>query len=213
MPKSEAYEITKDATVSFEQGIETVIFVGIIVLNPNAIGPMVGYYASSSGVTPGPRLVTGSAMTSSVTTPPYVLSTLGDQIIPYAPLIHTLAEASWSGKLSAYNHNALFTSIKLATSSSLYDKGFRARSAETISSTHYFIRLRNKDYNYSNNPTFYNSTNGALIQSDFKNNPKVYITTVGLHNSQNELLAVAKLSKPVRKSFDEEVLLRVRLDF
>ena len=93
------------------------------------------------------------------------------------------------------------------------EEGFRARSAETISSTHYFVRLRNKQYNYSNNATFYNPANGALIQSDFKNSPQVYVTTVGLYNSENELLAVAKLSKPVRKSFDEEVLLRVRLDY
>jgi hypothetical protein len=52
-----------------------------------------------------------------------------------------------------------------------------------------------------------------LVQSDFKNSPRVYVTTVGLYNAENELLAVAKLSKPVRKSFDEEILLRVRLDY
>jgi hypothetical protein len=75
------------------------------------------------------------------------------------------------------------------------------------------VRLRNKEYNYSNNPTFSNTSTGVLVQSEFKNDPKVYITTIGLYNDSNELLAVAKLSKPVRKSFDEEVLLRVRLDF
>lgn len=183
---------------------------GIIVLNPNAIGPLVGFHASSSIS----GSITGSTMTASITTPPYVLDgTLQTIAVPYAPLVHTLAEASWSGKLSAYNQNGLLVSIRLATNAGNYDKGFRARSAETISSTHYFIRLRNKEYNYSNNPTFYNPSNGALVQSDFRNNPKVYVTTVGLYNDQNELLAVAKLSKPVRKSFDEEVLLRVRLDF
>jgi hypothetical protein len=183
---------------------------GIMVLNPNAIGPMVGFYASGSLQ----RTITGSALTSSIQTPFYTLGTgLNTSIVPYAPLIHALTETSWSGKLAAYNHDAVFVSIKLATGAGGYDKGFRARSAETISSTHYFVRLRNKDYNYSNNPTFYNPTNGALVQSDFKNNPKVYVTTVGLYNDQNELLAVAKLSKPVRKSFDEEILLRVRLDF
>jgi hypothetical protein len=41
----------------------------------------------------------------------------------------------------------------------------------------------------------------------------VYVTTVGLYNNNNELLGVAKLSKPVRKSFTEEILLRVRLDY
>ena len=104
-------------------------------------------------------------------------------------------------------------SIRNASNASGSNKGFRARSAETIASTHYFVRLRNKEYNYSNNPTFSNTSTGVLVQSEFKNDPKVYITTIGLYNDSNELLAVAKLSKPVRKSFDEEVLLRVRLDF
>lgn len=179
---------------------------GIIVLNPNAIGPAVGFLISGSGT------LTGSAVTSSQTIPLYTLATLDDPAPPYAPFIHQLSETQWGSRESAYNHTALFNSINLAVSSSS-DKGFRARSAETISSTHYFVRLRNKEYNYSNNPTFYNPDNGSLIRPEFRNDPKVYITTVGLYNDQNELLAVAKLSKPVRKSFDEEVLLRVRLDF
>jgi hypothetical protein len=90
---------------------------------------------------------------------------------------------------------------------------FRGRSAETISSTHYFVRLRNRDYNYSNNPTFRNPDDNTLRWTEFRTDPKVFITTVGLYNDTNELLAVAKLSKPVRKSYSEEVLLRVRLDF
>jgi hypothetical protein len=73
--------------------------------------------------------------------------------------------------------------------------------------------LRNKQFNYSNNPTFFNASNGSLTFAEFRNNPRTYVTTVGLYNTQNELLSVAKLSKPVRKSFDEEILLRVRLDF
>ena len=120
----------------------------------------------------------------------------------------------WTDTVPAFNHAALFNSIKKAVDAPApADYEFRARSAETISSTHYFVRLRNKEFNYSNNPTFFNPDTGVLVQSDFRNDPRVYITTVGLYNDENELLAVAKLSKPVRKSFDEELLLRVRLDF
>lgn len=183
---------------------------GIIVLNPNAIGPMVGFYQTSSTA---PSITYGGALTSSMLSAPYKFNDLVTTTIPYAPLTHSLTETQWTEGSPAYNHAGLFHSINLATNSGVYDKGFRARSAETIASTHYFIRLRNKEFNYSNNPTFYNPDNGALINADFRNNPKVYITTVGLYNESNELLAVAKLSKPVRKSFDEEVLLRVRLDF
>jgi hypothetical protein len=90
---------------------------------------------------------------------------------------------------------------------------FQARSAEHISSTHFFVRLRNTDFNYTNNPTFFNETDGTILNPDFIRDPQVYVTTVGLYNDKNELLAVAKLSQPLRKAFDREALIRVRLDF
>jgi len=187
---------------------------GIIVLNPNAIGPCVGFFTSASSGTSYPSTPSyGPAAISGMTSVFYNKSDLTTYTLPFAPVTHSLTEAAWTGKKSAYNHEAVYISINNAVISTTYDKGFRARSAETISSTHYFVRLRNKEFNYSNNPTFYNPDNGSLVIPEFRNDPKAYITTVGLYNDQNELLAVAKLSKPVRKSFDEEVLLRVRLDF
>lgn len=90
---------------------------------------------------------------------------------------------------------------------------FQARSAENIASTHFFVRLRNKEFNYSNNPSFFNETNGAILNTNFINDPRVFITTVGLYNDANELLATGKLSQPTQKSFDRELLIRVRLDF
>jgi hypothetical protein len=92
-------------------------------------------------------------------------------------------------------------------------KSFVARSAENIASTHYFVRLRNDEFNYSNNPTYYSSSNGQIIQDSFKYKPTTYATTIGLYNETNELLAVAKLSKPLQKSIDREALIRVRLDY
>lgn len=105
-----------------------------------------------------------------------------------------------------WNHAGLFNAIKLGGD-------FQARSSETISSTHYFVRLRNKEFNYTNNPSFYDESNGSIINQDFIRDPRVYVTTVGLYNDNNELLAVAKLSKPVQKSFDKELLIRTRLDW
>jgi hypothetical protein len=46
-----------------------------------------------------------------------------------------------------------------------------------------------------------------------QNDPKVYMTTVGMYNDSNELLAVAKLSKPLLKSFSREAIVKVKLDF
>ncbi len=111
-----------------------------------------------------------------------------------------------SALMPAYNHQHLFNSI-------VRGADFQARSAETISSTHYFVRLRNQEFNYSNNPTFFDETNGSIENSDFIQNPVVYVTSIGFYNDNNELLAVAKLSKPVAKSFSTETLIRARLDW
>ena len=92
-------------------------------------------------------------------------------------------------------------------------KGLQARSSEKITSTHYFVRATNAEYNFSNNPTFVTGSNGRFAQSSFIGDPKVYITTIGLYNDRRELLAVAKLSKPLLKSFTREALIKVKLDF
>lgn len=192
---------------------------GIIVLNPDAICPMVGFFTSGSSANlqatgSGTYQISGSAMTSTQIAPVYAVDKYTPGSWPFAPLTSSaVTNFNWNNQKSAYNHYGLYHSYLNAISRTDTKYEFDARSAETISSTHYFIRLRNKEYNYSNNPTFYNPDNGALIQASFRNDPRVYITTVGLYNDQNELLAVAKLSAPLRKSFDEEILLRVRLDF
>jgi hypothetical protein len=91
--------------------------------------------------------------------------------------------------------------------------GFQARSSEKITSTHYFVRIKNAEYNFSNNPSYVTGSVGQLAQTSFVGDPKTYITTVGLYNDRQELLAVAKLSQPLLKSFQREALIRVKLDF
>lgn len=90
---------------------------------------------------------------------------------------------------------------------------FTANSQETITSDYVFVRPRSSEFNYSENPSFISGSTGEVIYDDFINNPQVYITTVGLYNDNNELLAVAKLSKPLLKDFTKESLVRVKLDF
>jgi hypothetical protein len=91
--------------------------------------------------------------------------------------------------------------------------GFQARNSERITSTHYFVRIKNAEYNFSNNPSYVTGSVGQIAQSTFIGDPKTYITTVGLYNDNQELLAVAKLSRPLLKSFQREALVRVKLDF
>ena len=90
---------------------------------------------------------------------------------------------------------------------------FQVRRTENVSTSHYFVRANNREFNFSNNPTFVTGSVGAFVNSSFERDPKVYITTVGLYDDANELLAVAKTSKPIEKSFDKEVAIKVKLDF
>jgi hypothetical protein len=90
---------------------------------------------------------------------------------------------------------------------------FELNSEETLSSDFVFVRARNSEFNYSENPSFISGINGEVIYDYFINNPQVFPTTVGLYNDSNELLAVAKLSRPLRKDFTKEALIRVKLDF
>jgi hypothetical protein len=90
---------------------------------------------------------------------------------------------------------------------------FEARRTENVSTSHYFIRATNREFNFSNNPTFVTGSDGSFAESTFETDPKTFISTIGLFNDSNEILAVAKTSQPVPKSFDKEVLIKVKLDF
>jgi len=90
---------------------------------------------------------------------------------------------------------------------------FTLNSEETITSDFVFVRVKNSEFNYSTNPSFISGSTGEVIFSNFVNNPQTYVTTIGLYNDNNDLLAVAKLSKPLPKDFTKEALLRVKLDF
>jgi hypothetical protein len=90
---------------------------------------------------------------------------------------------------------------------------FYINSQETITSDFVFVRPQSSEFNYSENPSFISGSTGEVLYSQFINNPQTYITTVGLYNDNNELLAVAKLSRPLSKDFTSEALIRVKLDF
>ena len=97
----------------------------------------------------------------------------------------------------------------------LINKGayFALNSQETISSDYVFVRVRSADYNYTTNPSIISGSTGELIYSNFINSPQTFPTSIGLFNDNNELLAVAKMSKPLTKDFTKEALIRVKLDW
>jgi hypothetical protein len=142
---------------------------GIIVLNPKAIGNVVGNVFNENFQTVGTLL------------PSY--STAADQ----------------------ENHKRLYHAIRAG-------KDFDARRTENVSTQHFFVRATNREFNYSNNPTYLDA-NGYFTEPTFETDPQTFITTIGLLNDANECVAVAKTSQPIVKSFDKEVLIKVKLSF
>ena len=104
------------------------------------------------------------------------------------------------------NPRTLYDSISLGAN-------FQLNSEETVTSDYVFVRSRNSEFNYSENPSFISGSTGEVIYNQFINNPQVYVTTIGMYNDANELMAVAKLSRPLLKDFTKESLVRVKLDF
>lgn len=185
------------------------------------------------------NLITGSINDSTTTLPPYPGAGLfypADGVVVFnATALNTivgLSNVSTAGAVANYtpnsltkitvgginiqttaNHKVFFWSLNSST------KLFKVRKSEYVPARHYFIRVKNRDFNYSNNPTFvWDGTDGihaagTIYNEDFVTDPKTYITSVGLYNDNNELVAVAKFSKPAVKSFDNELLIKVRLDF
>ena len=91
-------------------------------------------------------------------------------------------------------------------------KNISFNNTTEINSTIYFCRAPTNKFNYSSNPTYLKNSK-IRVKNVASDPPISYVTTVGLYNQQNELLAVAKLSEPLRKSIDNELTIRVRLDY
>ena len=85
-----------------------------------------------------------------------------------------------------------------------------------INSNLIFCRATADEFNYSSNPTFTDSQNRIVVIEDGQEGVQrsfTYITTVGLYDTNNNLLAVAKLSRPIEKNDEKDLTVRVRLDF
>lgn len=106
---------------------------------------------------------------------------------------------------SSPNLNSFYNIIRAGAS-------FKLQSEETITSNYVFIRVRNSEYNYSTNPSIITGS-GELRYDVLINTPQAYLTTVGLYNDNNDLLGVAKLSRPLLKDFTKEALIRIKLDY
>ena len=76
-----------------------------------------------------------------------------------------------------------------------------------------FLQERNQQFNYTNNPTAIANASLGSISSNLTGNPTTFITTIGLYNNNNDLVAIAKTAPPVKKDFDTEKIFAVRLQY
>jgi hypothetical protein len=156
---------------------------GIILLNPTAISNLVGVSPTSL---------------QSLATPTSSFGTLNN----YALMQNRLAECIINNQTGS----------------------IQARVTEYVPAIHYFVRVKNQEFNYSNNPSFVFTqaeADAGVINSGqvgtirfpaFYSDPQVYITSVGLYNNSNDLVAVAKLSQAANKNFENEVLIKIKID-
>jgi hypothetical protein len=150
----------------------------------------------------------GNPYTASAATTYYgiLLPDLGFIVLPASGALSSYITAPSQATSSAQNnHVKLYNSIVAGAN-------FTLQSQETVSARYFFTRIKNSEFNYTGNPSI-TDTNGNLLFTTLINNPQTYITTVGMYNDNNELLAVAKLSKPLVKDFTKEALIRVKLDY
>jgi len=113
---------------------------------------------------------------------------------------------TYAASLSSSNIEANADALR----SRIYNVQFN--NTTELNSSIYFCRVNNNEFNYSSNPTYLSSSK-MVVKEITTDAPVSYITTVGLYSADNELLAVAKLSEPLKKDPTNEMILRVRLDY
>jgi len=151
-----------------------------------------------------------------------ITSNSGVGLIYYQAGVAVLTGSIFDGEFgdpAATYDTASFAAVLSGSQISASADGLRNRWSDLafnntteLNSTIYFCRANHNDFNYSSNPT-YLSESKIQVKDQSVDSPVSYVTTVGLYSADNELLAVAKLSEPLKKTPETELTLRVRLDY
>lgn len=179
---------------------------GVVVLNAEVLNSIINCITYTTGEPP--------VTTSSEFREHYSIEQYSDTNEAYRNWTYKLFES-----INAVNSDESETEAGSFTVVYPYkDYKMSVRKCEFVPSTTYFIRVKNTEYNYSNNPTYVSDgtdgkLRGTIIYQELIENPRTYLTTIGLYNENNELLAIGKLSQPAIKSFDTELLLKCKIDF
>ena len=185
------YAVLYDSTASLSTQIPSasygVIFyqAGVVALSSSI------WLTTSAGLLPGPW--TAMYFASGAVTQTGSTADTG----PGRSVNYMIATSSISGTCDALRHRI---------------KNISFNNSTEINSTIYFCRMPVNMFNYSSNPTYTNASK-IVVKNVASDLPVSYVTTIGLYNASNELLATAKLSEPLRKDPTNELTLRVRLDY
>lgn len=120
----------------------------------------------------------------------------------------------WSGSKTLINIQSSGTINQMCDGFRKKTETITINNQTDLQSSIYFCRAFNNEFNYSSNPTFVD--NDGLIRVISGSNilsTRTYITTVGLYDENDNLLAVGKTNKPITKSFELESILKLRLDY
>ena len=112
------------------------------------------------------------------------------------------------------NISKLFLSLSgsaSVTTTRSFSGSFFARSNEKVLTQTYFCRVDTDEYNYTNNPTYVSGSRNEIKYVYFNENPETYITSIGLYDSNNELLAIGKLKRPILKNTNKSYIFEVKL--
>lgn len=100
-----------------------------------------------------------------------------------------------------------------ATAAKIAINSLAFQSESKIKRSLFFCRAFNKDFNYTNNPTALDDGTLGTITASLTSNPTTFITSVALYNDEGEMLAIAKVSPPAKKTFELEQTFSVRLQY
>lgn len=85
-------------------------------------------------------------------------------------------------------------------------------SSYTIYETQFKCTIGADEFNYSTNPTLISGSEGELYDFATGSYFSPYVTTIGLYDDAYNLLAVAKLSKPLPTSQTTDTIILVNFD-
>lgn len=124
------------------------------------------------------------------------------------------AATIWSGTETLDNLEASGSINNLVDGLRTHIEKINLHNQTNLYSSIYFCRATNSEFNYSSNPTFVDANKRIRVTSGSNIlQTRTFVTTIGLYDSNDNLLAVGKVNKPITKSPDNESIFRLRLDY